>query len=325
MLPRRLKKGSHARVIAPSSSLHIISLEQRRISTERFAQLGLSVSYGEHAEECDEFLSSSVASRVADLHAAVSDPKVDIIFSAIGGHFSNQLLSHLDYDLIAKNPKLFCGYSDIAALNAAIYARTGLVTYNGPHFSTFSMVQGLEYTLDCFRKCFFETAPYAFEPSPVWSDDPWYLKQDERDFVPNEGWLVIREGEVSGTTIAGNLATLNLLQGTPFMPSLKNSILFVEEDFTCDALDFDRNLQSVLHLPEFSGVRALVIGRFQKKSQVSDSKLIKIITHKPELASIPVVANASFGHTQPHCTVPIGGEATLKAKAGKVEIVFTKH
>lgn len=325
MLAERLKKGSHARVIAPSSSLHIISLEQRRISAERFAQLGLTVSYGEHAEECDDFLSSPVASRLADIHAAVADPKVDIIFSAIGGHFSNQLLSGLDYNLIAKNPKFFCGYSDIAALNAAIYAKTGLVTYNGPHFSTFSMVHGLEYTLDYFRKCFFGSTPYIFEPSPVWSDDPWYLKQDERDFVPNEGWLVIREGEAAGTTIAGNLATLNLLQGTPFMPSLKDAILFVEEDFTCDALDFDRNLQSVLHLPEFSGVRALVIGRFQKKSQVSDHKLTKIIMQKPELTSIPVVANASFGHTQPQCTIPIGGEATLKAKDGKVEIVFTKH
>lgn len=325
MQPERLRKGSHVRVIAPSSSLHIISLEQRRISTERMNSMGLSVSYGEHAEECDEFLSSSVASRVADIHEAFADPKVGMIMSAIGGHFSNQLLTHLDYDLIRKNPKIFCGYSDITALCWAIYAKTGLVTYDGPHFSTFSMVQGLEYTLDNFRKCAFDSAAFRFDPAPVWSDDPWYLKQDERDFLPNEGWLVINEGEAEGTTLAGNLATLNLLQGTPFMPPLENTIVFVEEDFTCDALDFDRNLQSLLHVPEFSAVRGLVIGRFQKKSQVSDNKLIKIIKNKPELSRIPVVANASFGHTQPQCTLPVGGYATLSVKRGSVDLAFTSH
>lgn len=325
MIPGRLKKGSHVRVIAPSSSLHIISLEQRRVSTERLAQFGLSVSYGAHSEECDEFLSSAVASRVADIHEAFRDPSVNIIMSAIGGHFSNQLLAHLDYDLIAKNPKIFCGYSDITALCCAIFAKTGLITYSGPHFSTFSMIHGLEYTLDYFKKCFFDVAPFTFEPSPVWSDDPWYIKQDERDFIPNEGWLVINEGIAEGVTVGGNLCTLNLLQGTPYMPSLRDTILFVEEFFTCDALDFDRNLQSVLHMPEFASVKALVIGRFQKKSQVSDNKLMKIIRNKPELSKIPVIANASFGHTQPQCTIPVGGHATLSVKGAKVELVFTKH
>ena len=143
--------------------------------------------------------------------------------------------------------------------------------------------------------------------------------------MPNEGWLVVNEGDAEGVTLAGNLATLNLLQGTQFMPSLKDAILFVEEDFTCDALDFDRNLQSLLHQPEFPLVKAVVVGRFQKKSQVSDHKLAKILKGKPELAHIPVVANASFGHTQPQCILPVGGRATLSVRAGKVNITFTSH
>lgn len=325
IIPGRLKKGQNVRVIAPSSSLHIISLEQRRFAVERLGQLGLSVSYGEHVEECDEFLSSSIASRMSDIHTAFADPSVHAIFSAIGGHFSNQLLNYLDYDLIKKNPKIFCGYSDITTLCCAIFAKTGLVTYDGPHFSTFSMVEGIEYAMDTIKKCMMSNAPFEVEQSPVWSDDQWYLRQNEREFIPNEGYLVLNEGTAEGTVVGGNLASLNLLQGTPFMPPLRNSILFVEEDFTCDALDFDRNFQSLLHLPEFSGVKAVVIGRFQKKSLVSDEKLTKLIRNKAELAHIPVVANASFGHTQPHFPVPIGGRCKLCVKGQQVELVFTEH
>lgn len=51
----------------------------------------------------------------------------------IGGFNSNELLPHLDWDLIAAHPKVFCSYSDITALQNAILARTGLVTYSGPH------------------------------------------------------------------------------------------------------------------------------------------------------------------------------------------------
>ena len=326
MIPEKLKKGSNVRVIAPSSSLHIISLEQRRISTERLhSSLGLNVSYAEHADEVDEFLSSSVAARVEDIHAAFKDHSVHAIMSCIGGHFSNQLLSQLDYELIKKHPKVFCGYSDISALNWAIYAKTGIVTYEGPHFSTFSMIHGLEYTLENFKKCVMETGPYKVDPSPVWSDDVWYLKQEDRDFIPNEGYIVVNPGKAEGVSMGGNLCTINLLQGTPFMPSLRDAILFLEEDFTCDALDFDRNLQSLIHLPEFAGVKALVIGRFQKKSLVSDSKIVKLLKNKPELNNIPVVANANFGHTVPQFTVPVGGRVSLKAEGTHVEILFTEH
>ena len=42
--------------------------------------------------------------------------------------------------------------------------------------------------------------------------------------------MIIQEGEAEGTIIGGNLCTINLLQGTEYMPSLENSILFIEDD-----------------------------------------------------------------------------------------------
>lgn len=60
-----------------------------------------------------------------------------MIITYLGRFNANQLLRHFDYDLIAKYPKILCGFSDITTLHNTIYAKTGLVTYHGPHYGTF--------------------------------------------------------------------------------------------------------------------------------------------------------------------------------------------
>ena len=53
----------------------------------------------EYIEEKDEFISSSIQSRIDDLHEAFLDKNVKAIFTVIGGFNSNQLLRYLDWDL----------------------------------------------------------------------------------------------------------------------------------------------------------------------------------------------------------------------------------
>ncbi|OLS26566.1 MAG: Microcin C7 self-immunity protein MccF [Candidatus Heimdallarchaeota archaeon LC_3] len=110
--------------------------------------------------ENDIFYSCKIKSRVADLHSAFVDPNVKGILTVIGGFYSNQLLRYIDYNIIKENPKIICGYSDITALNNAIYTKTGLMTYIGPHFSTFGMVKGIDYIEEYFKKCLFQNESY---------------------------------------------------------------------------------------------------------------------------------------------------------------------
>lgn len=138
--PPKLRRGDLVRVVAPALSRAVV-MEHDNTSHigRRFAEMGLRLSFGEHVDEADGLLSSSTQSRVDDLHAAFSDPDVAGILTVIGGFSSNELLPYLDWELIGANPKTLCGYSDITALQNAIHARTGLVTYSGPHWSTFGM------------------------------------------------------------------------------------------------------------------------------------------------------------------------------------------
>jgi muramoyltetrapeptide carboxypeptidase len=325
MIPAKLQKGDEVRVISPSTSLSVLSEEQRKYACEKLQQLGFHVTFSKHAEEMDEFLSSSIESRIEDLHEAFLNPDVKGILTTLGGFNVNQLLKYIDYDIIKQNPKVLCGYSDITALSNAIYKKTGLVTYSGPHFSTFGMKKGIEYTVEYFEKCVMKERPLAVEHSDTWSDDAWYIDQENRTFIKNEGPLVIQEGECEGTILGGNLCTLNLLQGTEYMPILKNAILFLEDDYAVCPRTFDRDLQSLLHMPDADGIKGIVIGRFQKASQISDELLTKIIKTKREIAHIPVVANLNFGHTTPSFTFPIGGRAKLLAVKGQTKLTITEH
>ncbi len=321
--PKKLEKGDEIRVVAPSCSMAIIAEANRVIANSRLTDLGLKVTFGKNVEEIDDFRSSSIKSRVADLHKAFSDKNVKAVFAVIGGFNCNQLLKYIDWNIIKNNPKIFIGYSDTTALQNAIFAKTGLVTYSGPAWSTFGQKLHFDYTLDYFEKCLMTNDLVEVRPSENWTDDAWYKDQANRNPIINDGWLVINKGKASGTLLGANLCTLNLLQGTEYMPNLKDSVLFLEDDDTSNPVLFDRDLQSLIHQPFFKGVRGIVIGRFQKASQMTNEKLIQIIKTKVELKNIPVIANVDFGHTSPIVTFPIGGEVSMDTK--KMSIVIAKH
>ncbi len=325
ILPPKLKHGDGIRVIAPSRSLSIIPKSVTEIADKRFTQMGMKLSFGKHVNECDEFNSSSIESRLDDFHDAFRNPEVKAVLTVIGGYNSNQLLRYLDWDLIKNNPKIFCGFSDITALNNAILAKTGLVTYSGPHYIMFGQELGFDYTLDYFRKCLFDDTPVIVNPSLKWSDDRWFTDQQNRRLIDNDGYWIINGGEAEGRIIGGNLCTLNLLQGTEYFPDLADSVLFIEDDDESQAHTFDRDLQSLIHLRNFDKVRGIVIGRFQKNSNITRDKLTNIIKTKRELDNLPVIGNADFGHTDPKITFPIGGLVSLEASESTVKLVIREH
>ena len=325
MIAARLQRGDEVRIVSPAVSLGFIPEDQKQTAGERLESLGLRLSFSRNAEVMDRFDSSPVEARLADLHEAFADPGVRAMLTTLGGYNSNGLLGYLDYDLIRANPKIFCGFSDITALATAIYARTGLVTYSGPHFTTFGMKRGIDYTKEYFERCLMREEPFEVLPANHWSDDLWYQDQENRDFVPNPGYEVMHEGEAEGVLLGGHLGTLCLLFGTPFMPDLTGSVLLLEDDEEAQPHHFDRELQSLIHQPGFDGVRGIVFGKFQRASNMDRDTLMAIIESKRELDGIPVVASASFGHTTPQFTFPIGGYGRLRAGEGTVQLYIEVH
>lgn len=325
MIAEKLKKGDEIRVVAPARTLAMISEDCKATAIERLEEMGLRVTFSKNCMESDEFMSSSVESRIEDLHEAFEDENVKGILTVIGGFNSNQLLDHIDYELIRKNPKILCGYSDITALSNAIYKMTGLVTYSGPHFSSFGMQKGLEYTIEHFKKCLMGEDGFEVQESKEWSDDLWFLDQDKRVFHKNGGIKVLKKGSARGTLLGGNLCTLNLLQGTRYMPDIDGTILFIEDDSMTSPETFDRDLQSLVHQSGFEKVKGIVVGRFQTGSKMSDEKLAKILEGMLKGMDIPVAFGADFGHTTPIMTFPVGGEVEISLADDGAKIMIIGH
>ncbi len=326
MIPDKLKQGDEIRIIAPARNILGIPEEHIQLAKIHLENLGFKVTFSKNFYQGDIMSSMSVTERLEDLHEAFLDKNVKCVLAAIGGYNSNQLLKYIDYQLIQNNPKILCGFSDITALQNAIFARTGLITYAGPFFITFAMQKGFDYTETYFKKAFMQNESYRITPALSWSDDKWYLDQENRHFETND-WQVVHGGSSSGTAIGGNLSTFRLLCGTQYMPMPKDVVLFIEDDaytIESDAPEFDRNLQSLIHQPWFDTVRGIVIGRFQKGSNVSDEELKYIIETKAELKHLPILTHVDFGHTHPLFTFPIGGKVFMNADEKYIDVLLDK-
>ncbi len=152
------------------------------------------------------------------------------------------------------------------------------------------------------------------EDSESWSDEAWFIDQENRTFIKNSGRKIINEGVGEGIILGGNLCTLNLLQGTEYMPNFDNIILMIEDDeLTRDYFEreFDRNLQSLLHSLKGKKINGLIVGRSQLANEMNYDKWKIIFETKKELKNIPIIIDTNFGHTTPIFTYPIGGYAYI--------------
>ncbi len=301
-----LKPGDEIRVIAPSRSMLFLKQDRERTALKKWNELGYKVTYGRNVKSnVDIMKSSDVMGRVEDLHEAFKDPNVKAILACYGGHTANEMLNFINWELIKKNPKIFCGFSDFTALNNALYAKTGILTYSGIFFGQLAY-QDIDYMLNYFKKVL--CSHQAVELISSGTDG---------------GYKIFQEGEASGYIVGGNLSTLQLLYGTDYCPSFKDKIIFIESDAAsngCDDLEFRRNFQALLYQKDFKDVRGIVIGRFEPPEsgiggELTDEKIKFILSlHKKELQNIPIIYNVDFGHTQPMFTFPIGGMVTISGK-----------
>lgn len=319
--PPALKSGDTIMVVAPTGGAACVAEATAAHAIQTLKELDINVKFSKHYKEEFLFSQDSIEKRVQDIHDAFSDPDVHGIFSIIGGMNSNQLLGKIDYELIKRNPKTFCGYSDITALQNAIYKMTGMVTFSGPHFQTLGIKKGNEYTVNMMRKALFERGDIAFLPSLHWSDDPWYLDQENRNFRSSPGTTVINAGSASGILVGGNLSTFQLLCGTHYLPDDQEIVLFAEEDDLVNDEAFDRLLQSVTE--NYQGkLKALLVGRFQDPSNISPLDVKKFIDVNSHLKSIPVLSGLDFGHTSPMATIPVGARVSINATGDESNIII---
>ena len=128
--PKALRPGDTVALITPST--HVTDPDRLQTVARTVEYFGLKAKFGRNVRKKWGYAGGTIDERIDDLHAAFTDPEVKAVFCIRGGYAAGQLLDRIDYKLIAANPKIFIGYSDITAMHLAIHKLSGLVTFHGP-------------------------------------------------------------------------------------------------------------------------------------------------------------------------------------------------
>ena len=313
ILPQKLDKSKKIGIIAPADPVNgvcpkdIIQRGYKYLKTK-----GFSIEEGKSVKKLTQkHVAGSISLRINDIHNFIKRKDIGCIMAFWGGFNTNQLLDNLDYDLIKKNPKIIIGYSDVTAITTAITTKTGLITFSGPGVISFAKPEPFEYTWDYFEKmCINPEKEVVIKPSPDYADDFYFLRKDDDHRIKksNDGIKMFVNGKAIGEIIAGNLQTLLVLNGTDYLPSMTNKILFIEEDETSTPAHVDRFICQCKQLGWFKKIAGLVFGRFTEHSQFSLEDPFKdLLKEYFSDAKFPILYNADFGHSDPMITIPNGG------------------
>lgn len=312
--PRRLRKGDTIGIIAPASSA--LEDEDIRFAIDVVHSLGYKVKEGTHLYARDRFLAGADRDRAADVNRMFADDDVDAIFALRGGYGTSRILPYLDYEVIAKNPKVFIGYSDITAILNAIHVRTGMTVFHGP----VAKQNYTEYTLAEFRKVLVEPQPRTRigEAPPI---------EAREGFVEGRNRITrFVGGTAEGPLVGGNLTLLTNLMGTPYEPDCRGKILFIE-DVGEAPYRVDRMLTQLWLAGKLQEAAGLAFGKLTEAYDTCNDfsgntfSIEEVLRMRCEPLGIPTVRGLMIGHVDDQTTVPLGINARLDADAGTLELL----
>ncbi len=290
--PPRLNQGEEIGVIAPAGP---VTQEDIEPGISLLESLGFEVVLSSHLYERDRYLAGSDGKRLHDLHSMFQNRKVRAIFCARGGYGSMRLLEAVDYELVRKNPKIIVGYSDVTALLLAVYNKTGLVTFHGPAVKDLDAKnrEDIDFLLSLLSSEIGKSVSLA---------------QGE----------VIRPGKAEGVVVGGNLSLICNLIATPFMPSLKGAIVFIEEKdeplYRLDRMMTYLKLSGVL-----DGCVGVVGGEFLGCGE--NSSLLRLMDEKLSYLNVPIFCGLPSGHGPRNMPIPIGVRGMLDTENKVFSIV----
>ena len=275
--PSRLMPGDQVGVISPAGPVNESDLLP---GIKLLESAGFKVRLAPHVYDRQGYLAGNDEARLSDFHSMFRNPDVKAVFCARGGYGSLRLIDKIDYGLILENPKIFVGYSDITALLMAIYAKTGLITFHGPVVRDFS------------------------------TKDPRNWQNLIRVLsLGNVQALCLREGpplihgKAAGPLIGGNLSLICHLIGTPFLPSLDGSIMFLEEKGE-SLYRLDRMLTHLSLTGQLKRLSGLIAGEFEQCGE--RSSVNRLLMRFSQDLGIPLATGLRSGHGMQNLTLPIG-------------------
>jgi len=306
--PRRLKAGDTVGLVMPSSAQW--SLTSLDVLLESLSALGLKSKLGKHVLDRRGYLAGRDQDRAADLNAMFADPEVDAIHCVRGGWGAARLLPLLDWEMIARSPKIVIGYSDITALILALHAKTGLVTFHGPNGDS---------PWNSFNRDWMKRVMWNGE-SAVFTN----LKEPEDTLVPVKNRTrTITKGKARGRLLGGNLTVLTTIIGSGYLPDFKDCILFLE-DVAEEPYSLDRMFTQLKLAGILGQAKGVVWGTCDKCTPgagFGSLTIADILDDHIASLGVPAYSGAMIGHVSRQFTLPLGVEVEIDADAATIKML----
>ncbi|HEX2225110.1 MAG TPA: LD-carboxypeptidase [Thermoanaerobaculia bacterium] len=272
---------------------------------ENLRRLGFEPVLADNLTSRRGFLAGTDAERLDAFHRLAADPDLPAILFTRGGHGLLRLLPGIDWDLLARHPRTYVGYSDLTPFLLGVVRRLGLVAFHGPLVAG-ELARGLSPVEEAsFLDALAGRYP-AEQPFASWVRPPRRLNGQSR--------------AASGPLLGGCLSLLAATAGTPYFPDLDGSLLFLEE-VNEDAYRVDRMLTHLRlsgSLARLSGMIVGHLGAFSGGGEPWPADWAGLLEDSLAGFDWPVALGLESGHFPPNRTLPLGLPARLEEEGRRL-------
>ncbi|MBQ0895851.1 LD-carboxypeptidase [Micromonospora sp. U56] len=296
--PPVLRPGDSVMLVSPSGPTRP---ERVARGVELLTGWGLRPVLAPNAYARRGYLAGDDALRAADLNAAFADPEVRGVICTRGGYGAQRVVDLLDMAAVRRDPKVVAGFSDITALQFALWRGARLASVHGPGAAWLDERTPLR-SAESLHTALMTTEPVTVAATP-----------DEETFA------VRVPGRAVGPLLGGNLCLITASIGTPDMPDLTGAVLLIEE-VQEPPYKVDRMLTHLRRAGVLDGVAGVAVGQFTECADTWDTTVTDVLTECLGELGVPVLGGLPVGHGVGQLTVPVGTPATLDAEAGTLTV-----
>ncbi|MCI8639689.1 MAG: LD-carboxypeptidase [Coprococcus sp.] len=269
------------------SPSHLVDFEEFQHILSEIRKRGFGVQEADNLYKDTYGYLATPQERADDFNQLIADRDADLVFFG-GGEGANELLPYIDYDLIRKNPKQICSYSDGTTILNAVWAMTGLETYYGQ-------------------------TPYLFKNITQYDEAQFMdhiVTGKAAKHSSNSAWQVQTTGKAEGILVGGYARNFALLLNGGYFPiDLKKKYILFIEDADNFGVGYVSAMLSHIEQHEFmQSVTGVIYGHSFEKDH---HRLLERLKRLGKQYQIPVVYCDDFGHGTNHAILPIGRMAKL--------------
>ncbi len=270
---------------------------------------GLTVVVAPGAYARHGFLGGTDEQRLADLNAALADPAVRGVVCTRGGYGTQRIVDGIDPAPVRADPKVVVGFSDITAIQLALWRVARLACVHGPG-AAWQDPRTPESSARSLRAALMTTEPVVITADPAGETHP----------ATTDGGAPAHDGGAAGGTVAagtllgGNLSLLTSTIGTPDFPDLTGAILLIEE-VEEQPYKVDRMLTHLRRSGALHGIAGVALGQFTSCADDWPVTIVDVLRERLGDLGVPVLGGLPIGHGIGQLSVPVGTPARLDLNA----------